>query len=252
MRYLISPLFSQLKIKHAFSTRLGGLSNNSYQSLNIVTKTGDNLLNVNHNLELIKQQLEAKNLPLKTIKQIHSNQVLKIDSQNLNIINETTEADSLVTALNNTILGVTTADCVPILMYDTQHHIAAAVHAGWRGTLTHIAQNSIQAMLELGADLASIHIALGPSICTQCFEVGQEVADQFQIAYSNCIDTTISNKPHFDLKKANTLTLKQLGITSKNIDVLPWCTMCDKKRFYSYRRDGAKTGQQIALITACN
>ncbi|WP_394823692.1 polyphenol oxidase family protein [Pendulispora albinea] len=156
------------------------------------------------------------------------------------------EADAIV-AEPGTAAGVRVADCVPILVGDPGSGIAAAIHAGWRGTVAGVVQSAVDRMASLGADPARAVAAIGPCICVGCFEVGDEVAERI---VETCGDPSVivrRQKPHADLRAAVRLLLARAGIGL--VEDVPGCTRCEKERFFSYRR-GQEAGRQLAAILA--
>ena len=160
-----------------------------------------------------------------------------------------TEADVVVSAVPGTVVGVYTADCVPILLADHEGRVAAA-HAGWRGTVAGVANAAVEALVSIGARRERVRAALGPSICAHCFEVGDEVAAAFDALAPSSVIRVEGKKPHVDLWEANRLVLAAAGVPDSAIDAAPPCTMCEADRFFSFRRDGAGIGQQLSFVAA--
>lgn len=162
--------------------------------------------------------------------------------------------DALVTALPSVALAVNTADCVPLVMTDPQAGVIAAVHSGWRGTVERIAAKSVAEMVKAGADPVRIRAAMGPCIGPECFEVGREVADQFEAAFPG--GSTVINpakkgeRPHVDLPRAVALTLMEAGVSSEAISMPAACSRCDHRRFFSARRLGVGSGRTLSVIMA--
>ncbi len=155
--------------------------------------------------------------------------------------------DGLVCTRPGVLIGVRTADCLPLLMADPHAGVIAAIHCGWRGTVAGIAQRAVEVMKECGADPARIHAAMGPCICPDCFEVGEDVAALFPA--EACIPPLASGlKPHIDLAKAVSLQLQQAGVS--DIALPPACSK-HSADFYSVRRQGrdltARTLTALAL-----
>lgn len=167
--------------------------------------------------------------------------------------------DALITNLKGCAIGVRTADCIPVLLYDPVHEAIAAIHSGWRGTLNRISQKTIMKMTEnFGTNPNDILAAIGPGICRNCFQVGEEVVNGFK---GNGIDLapiyswegpkqndgSMRGGHHLDLPEANRLLLIDSGVKPENIQVFSTCTFEDR-RFYSARRDGAECGRNINVI----
>jgi hypothetical protein len=141
--------------------------------------------------------------------------------------------DAMVCASVEKVIGVNTADCLPLLLADIEAKVIAAVHCGWRGTVKHIVDNAVSKMIALGASPQRMIAAMGPCIGAECFEVGEEVAEQFP---EQTVVRTYA-KPHVDLAEAVSLQLLELGLSREHIAKPIACSVCDK-RFYSVRRDG--------------
>jgi len=169
-------------------------------------------------------------------------------SANVAIIGSPTElpdTDAVVTAAGRLPIGVRTADCVPILMVDPEAHVIAAVHSGWRGTAAGITSRAIQAMTSLGAEPRRIRVAMGPCICTSCFEVGEDVAAQFNERF--VVRNALWPKPHVDLAAAIRAQLLYTGVDANAIAMPTACTF-ESACLYSARRSGPDTGRLVSVI----
>jgi YfiH family protein len=179
-------------------------------------------------------------------RQTHSQRVAIINDNNSSILN-LEGFDALVTSLPGTVIGINTADCVPIVLVDPVARIIGAAHAGWKGTKMRIASSTVEAMIELGANANNIFAAFGPSICQQCFEVGDEVVAQFAEAGFNTGAITMRNhitgKAHIDLIRANCMALAESGINPSRIAPSQGCTRCNHQRYFSARRLGINSGR---------
>ncbi len=153
--------------------------------------------------------------------------------------------DALVTDRHGTALCINTADCLPLVMADTEAGVIGAAHCGWRGTVAGIASATLRSMIKLGADPGRIRAAMGPCICTDCFEVGEEVANQFP---DTAVIRISGEKPHVDLAAAVTMQLTMLGVLPKNITMPVACSM-HSDTFYSVRRQGRDlTSRTLTVI----
>ena len=169
-----------------------------------------------------------------SLKQIHSGIVLLGEQ-----IGCAGEGDALVTALAGVPVSVRTADCYPILLADGRNRAVAAVHAGWRGTAAHIARRALEEMHRLyGTDAGDVCAAIGPGIGKCCYEVGTDVARQFDMEQAGPIDLAAINRRQ----------LLDAGVAEHRIDVLGGCTKCDARLFHSYRRDQLAAGRMISYI----
>ena len=237
-------------LRHGFSTRRGGVSTGRYATLNVGGKWGDDPELVAHNRRRLAAAGGFEWTRLFTAKQVHGARVALVVEGTLPERVEATEADVVATAVPGAVVGVYTADCVPILLADGQGRVAAA-HAGWRGTVAGVANAAVEALVSIGAERERLRAALGPSICAHCFEVGDEVAEAFaKLAPSSVIRHDDGRKPHVDLWEANRLVLAAAGVPESAIDAAPPCTLCEAERFFSFRRDGAGIGQHLSFVAA--
>ena len=149
------------------------------------------------------------------------------------------EGDALITRTPGVVVSVRTADCFPILIADTGHRVAAAIHAGWRGTAARIVVEVLRRMTsEFGTDPREVAAAIGPGIGPCCYEVGKEVANQFGFEMSG----------RLDLAEQNVKQLIAAGVSRANIDVLAACTFCHPELFHSWRREGQSAGRMVSFI----
>lgn len=168
------------------------------------------------------------------------------------------EADAVITSMTDRWIGVRTADCVPVLIADPVHHVIAAIHAGWRGTVAHIVQLTIRKMItEFGSNPQEMIAMVGPSISPESFEVGEEVAEAFVNAgRGNCVLRELWGskgrqallKPHIDLWQSNVMDMLEEGIELGNIDCTPLCTYQNYEEIFSARREGIGTGRIVSAI----
>jgi YfiH family protein len=236
-------------VRHGFSTRRGGVSSGRYATLNVGGKWGDDPDNVAHNRRRLAAAGGFDLTQLFTARQVHGARVaLVVDGTVPERVAET-EADVVATSVPGAVVGVYTADCVPILIADDDGRVAAA-HAGWRGTVKGVASAAVEALVSVGAHRERLRAALGPSICARCFEVGEEVADAFAAVTPGAIIRAAGQKPHVDLWAANVQLLVAAGVPPDAIDAAPPCTMCEPERFFSFRRDGGNIGQHLSFIVA--
>lgn len=160
------------------------------------------------------------------------------------------DTDALVTDQAGVMIGIRTADCVPVLLYDDVRHVVAAVHAGWRGTVGGITRRAVDVMVsEFGCRPADVHAIIGPSISPGAFEVGDEVVEQFMRAgFPDDIVLRNNPKPHIDLWEANQWLLTEAGVPAEQIEVAGLCTYTNTNRFFSARREGIGTGRLVSGI----
>lgn len=184
--------------------------------------------------------------------QIHSTNVAVFDSTSVDNLEKIPETDGVITKDVNSVLTVITADCLPIIFAEKQQGIAGISHQGWRGSVKRLGQKMIKKIVELGGKKENILVAIGPSIGECCYDIDDERFYQFVEefdGYSEKIFHRRQGKLHLNLSLLNYLQLKEIGIPEKNIDYFPFCTRCDKKRFFSFRRDKKEDyGEMLSFI----
>jgi YfiH family protein len=250
-------LAAQPRIRHAFFTRDGGVSEGIYASLNAGVGSNDNPERVTENRARMAGALDVAPEHFLTCYQIHSPNVVVADAPWP--ATERPHADAIVTQRPGIAIGVSTADCGPVLLADTQAGVIGAAHAGWRGALTGVTDATIDAMERLGADRARIVAALGPMIRQSNYEVGADLIERFRAEDPGSekffAPAARANHAQLDLAGYVAARLRRAGITS--IDDLGLCTYADPDRFFSYRRtthrgepDYGRHVNAIALTTS--
>jgi len=239
---IIRPnIFKQFtEIIAAQSTKLGGVTPSPF-GMNLSSHVGDDAANVAENRRLL---FESLGVPQDT-KQVYQNQV---HSGNVTVVDGdegvVKENDALISTEANVLLGVTVADCTPILLYDPSSKMIAAVHAGWRGTEQMIALNTVRKMIELGAKPDSIYAFIGACASGEKYEVGLDVATLFESKHTNDLG---NGKFLLDIRAANLDQLLYAGVMRDCIEVSDLCTISDE-RLHSYRREGKQSGRMLAVI----
>ena len=176
-----------------------------------------------------------------TLKQVHSDLVLRAPQA------PGCEGDALVTSQPGVVVAVRTADCVPILLAGPGNRVAAAVHAGWKGTALAIVRRTVERMhADFGSRPAHLYAAIGPSIGACCYQVGPEVAEQFRHLFPERGD--LHRPTHLDLPEANRRLLLAAGLPEDHIAVSGLCTFCSPREFHSWRRDREKAGRMLSSI----
>ena len=264
---------------HGFSTRLGGVSalvgrpavaqEIAEKVLNLGFTEGDTRENILENRRRFLSALGATGLSLVALKQFHSDVVHVFDTPPA----DPRRGDASATSRPGLLLGVQTADCVPILLVDPRKRAVAAVHAGWRGTLQRIVLKAIGKMqMEFAVKPADLLAALGPAIGGCCYEVGTEVSSAYLAQFPNAAEwfdelrtgdepnplQWLSMMPpghqpppksvYLDLRKANRAQLLAAGLSAKNIFVSDLCTACRKDLLFSYRKESAQSGRLLSVI----
>jgi YfiH family protein len=163
-----------------------------------------------------------------------------------------TGIDALITGRSGVCLCIQTADCVPVLLFDPVSRVAAAAHAGWRGTLAGITEKTVQAMMDhFSCNPKNIFAAIGPSISVDVYQTGSEVAQLFfeQTKYADLIlHRKKNNRYHLDLWKANEWQLMNVGVLGSNIEISKECSYKNRQLYFSARRDGIQTGRMVSGI----
>ncbi|MDO9414787.1 peptidoglycan editing factor PgeF [Pararhizobium sp.] len=255
---LLSPLQSPLlaskagsAVRHGYFTRVGGVSEGLYKGLNVGLGSSDIRENVIENRTRVAAWFNADLTKLATVNQTHSSDVIVIDGT---YDGARPSADAMVTATPGMVLGVLAADCGPILFADPKARVIGAAHAGWKGALDGVLENTIEAMIALGATRGGIVAALGPSISHRSYEVGPEFIERFLVrdpSYSAFfLPSARESHAMFDLPGLTVRRLTDAGVTAENLD---FCTYPDEERFFSYRRSTHRKdpdyGRQISAIT---
>lgn len=240
--------------RHGFTTRHGGVSTGPFAALNLSPKWPEETENVDANYDRLARWAGFDRQRLYLARQVHGVQGVRVEDQPPDEV-RVQEADYLFTDRPGVTVAVITADCVPVLLADTNSRAVAAAHAGWRGLVAGVIQTAVRSLGELSSRPEDLVAGLGPSIGPCCFEVGAEVAEAFARAFPDEPDlvvparrSTPSSKPHVDLWRAARAALIRAGLDPARIADPPGCTLCEPGRYYSYRRDGARIGQQLAFI----
>ena len=275
IRVVQSAAFNKLPwLIHGFSTLRGGVSDlNGEKVLNLGFVDWDTKENVLENRRRFQSALGAKGFQLIPLKQIHSDVVHLFDENLRSTPSGPCRGDASITNRPGLLLAVQTADCVPILIVDLKKRAVAAIHAGWRGTLARIVVKAIgQLQMHFGSRPADLLAAIGPSIGGCCYEVGTEVAIQFQSQFPDAADFfdefRTGDEPNpiqwlnmmppghqppprnllLDLKKANRSQLLAAGVRRQNISVSDLCTACRPDLLFSYRKQGSHSGRLMSVI----
>ena len=245
-------------ISHFITTRHGGVSQGSYATFNPGAYSGDDPEAVCHNRQLLAEAVGFDPKRLFAPYQVHGDKIGVITPAILDLSEEEQAVymhatDALVTNVPEVCVAVSTADCVPVLLYDPKQKVVAAIHAGWRGTVQQIVAKTVRLMVnEYGSDPACLLAGIAPSIGIEAFEVGEEVADAFRetgVDMSRIMKrNTMTGKVHLDLWEANRLQLLEAGLVSEHIEVAGICTHTHHEEFFSARRLGIHSGRILSGI----
>jgi YfiH family protein len=236
-----------------FTTRHEGVSRPPYNSLNLGLSTLDSPHTVEGNRSLLARAFGTRVERLVSVTQVHGSDLLVLDQPNPDFSHfQKLECDGIVTNQPGVMIGVCVADCVPLLLLDPVQKVAAALHAGWKGTAQGIAVKGVEAMAEL-FDSRPAHIlaAIGPAIGPCCYEVDEPVAVAFREQdgnFESFARPAAPGKWRLDLVEANRRQLLRAGVGEERIETSNLCVCCEKNLFFSYRREGGETGRQMGFI----
>lgn len=237
--FLTIPAFETLDgVRHAFTTREGGLGG----------RTGG--IRTPGDWHAVAGAFGIEAGRLVTVLQVHGEDVVTVTEENYRELWER-RADALVTAAKAIAIGVETADCVPVLLFDPRTPAVGAVHAGWRSTVKQIVRRAVGQMQHaFGSDPAQMIAAIGPSIGPECYEVDEPVMGPVRQAFPGWQDAAAargSGRWSLDLAALNRMELAQAGLRERNVHAVGMCTSCHAERFYSFRREG-RTGRMLSVI----
>ena len=229
-----------------FTTRRGGVSTGRFAQLNFSRRWPEEGDAVARNLRLLGDSEGFDPEHLYTVDQVHGARGVCCDGLSPDQV-RTQEADYLVCAEPGKVLGIITADCIPVLLWDPQAECVAAAHAGWRGLVAGVLEAAVADLTaRYGASPGSLRAALGPAIGPCCFEVGPEVAAEFSARVLTV--RLVSGRPHVDLHLDALQRLRSLGLREEHVEVVAECTCCNPDKYHSYRRDGARIGQHLSFV----
>lgn len=254
LKYNIAPnveTFSTTRISPFNPTAEELKDMGKYAAFNVTDYCGDDISRVDKNKKWLCKELGIKDEQLWLPHQTHTANVRIIDEAFLALNKEEqraalNEIDAVITPFKGHCIGVSTADCVPVLVYDKKNEVIAAIHAGWRGTVKRIPQVCLTTMKQtFSTNPADCTAIIGPSISLDAFEVGEEVAEAFLEAGfpQEIISHNYPSKPHIDLWAANTYLLEEAGISLEHIQIAGICTYDHYDSFFSARRLGIKSGR---------
>ncbi|MFL6230770.1 MAG: peptidoglycan editing factor PgeF [Pyrinomonadaceae bacterium] len=241
---------------NAFSTRLGGCSPFPENDLNLAGFDEDSAENIYENRRRFLSVFTGE-WALEACWQVHGTSMRTVrETTAPNARGEADRCDALVTNLPRVLVGVKTADCVPVVLGDTRTGACAAVHAGWRGTSQSIVARALERMrAEYGTRAGEVFAAIGPAALGCCYEVGAEVLEVFKENFPADADQlftpTREGHARVDLHEANRRQLLDAGVAAENIYAAPLCTMCRTDLFFSYRREKkvhGRTGRLLSVV----
>ncbi|HEX7070283.1 MAG TPA: peptidoglycan editing factor PgeF [Rhodothermales bacterium] len=238
----IRPRLSRLPgVVAAFSTRRGGASTAPFASLNLGLRLAGEDEQVYGNLARFFGEFGIDPEQIATAEQVHGAGVARVSTPG-----KYAGVDALVTDVTGLPLCIATADCAAVLLADPQARAVGACHSGWRGTVANIVSNTVHEMTALGAERGRIQAFVSPCISAANFEVGEEVAAQFDPRY--VIRHESYARPHVDLKAVLRDQMEDAGIPAPAMEFSPFCTVEHTDLFYSYRAEGGRTGRMLGFV----
>lgn len=256
--YLTFPILEQFGVKHGFSTRLGGVSEGMFSSMNLSFQRGDdrdkveenykricNVLNMNHKNVVLSNQVHDTKIKLVTKEDAGKGMIKESDIIGI---------DGLITKEKDIPLVTFYADCVPLFFYDPVKEVIAAAHSGWRGTKEKIGKKMVETMEEeFGCKKEDVVVVIGPSICQDCYEVSEDVVLEFQEVFkeetSLFVKAKENRKYNLDLWKVNSMILKEAGILDEHMSLPNLCTCCNPELLFSHRASKGKRGNLAGFIS---
>jgi polyphenol oxidase len=248
--YHQSQLLARAGFQHAFFTRQGGASEGPFESLSFSTAVGDVESHVNENLRRAGNLLGVAPGHILYLSQVHGREARFYSEPTTRNATITLEGDAIGGCDAKSAYGVRSADCVPVLVADTESGAVMAIHAGWRGVAGRVVEAGVACLREGIGKSGRLLAAIGPHISLPAFEVSEEVATQ--LAASCPVPGGVSHdfgaKPHADLRFIVTQQLYALGLTEESVDQVGGCTYLDRGHYFSFRRDGKHSGRHLSAI----
>lgn len=259
VEYLTFPLLEQSgMVRHLFSTRIGGVSEGIYESMNLSYSRGDQKEAVDENFRRIAEVFGTTPDRIVCSKQTHTTNVRLVTEKDCGkgvvCPADYEDVDGLITNESGILLCTSYADCVPLYFVDTKNRAIGLGHSGWRGTVNRMGAVMLGAMQEaFGTKPENVLAAIGPSICQDCYEVGQEVFDAFRLHFPKDWEALISKekaegKYQLDLWEANRRILLDAGITEDHLAVTDLCTCCNSSYLFSHRASHGRRGNLAAFL----
>ena len=252
------PLLDQTgMVEHCFTTRLGGVSKGMYSTLNFSFVRGDEYDSVMENYRRVAEAFGKTVDDFVCTDQTHTTTVLKVgkEEKGYGVTKEKTytDVDGLITNEPGVILSTFYADCVPLYFVDPVHKAIGLSHSGWRGTVGRMGQKTLEAMAEaFGTRPEDVYAAVGPSICQDCYEISEDVAEHFYQEFEGHGEEILINKGNgkyqLDLWKTNEIVLLEAGIKPEHLAVTNICTCCNSEVLFSHRASQGKRGNLAAFL----
>jgi polyphenol oxidase len=250
--YLVCEPVERAGFVNAFSTRAGGVSPFPAGALNLAYFKSDAKENVDENRRRFKRAIGAEEMVVVTARQTHSTDRCAIESTE-QACGPQPNCDAMTTKLEGVLLGIQTADCLPVVIADTKSGAVAAIHAGWRGTAGRITERTVaDLMLAHGVNPRNCVAALGPTACAACYEVGEDVIEMYKKEFGYwkklLANFRQGGKAHLDIRAANRQQLEFCGFSPGRIHVADYCTMHQNELFFSYRREARNQPSAVGRL----
>lgn len=263
IQYLTFPMISKVEgVKHLFTTRLGGASKGIFSSMNMSYTRGDEKEAVDENYRRIAEILSCSISDIVLSHQTHTTNIRVVTEEDkgkgITKERDYQDIDGLITNVPGVMLATFYADCVPLYLVDPVNKAIGLVHSGWKGTVNKIAAVTIDKMNQTyGTKANDLIVAIGPSICQECYEVSEDVIEQFQLAFpteriQNMLFYKKDNgKYQLNLWEANRQIFMEKGVPEEQISVTDICTCCNPEYLFSHRASHGKRGNLAAFMGLC-
>lgn len=257
------PVLTQIPfLRHGFSTRLGGVSTGIFSSMNFGADTSpyrDEPANILENYKRIAEGIGVDPHSMVVSRQVHKTNIRVVEEADRGkgafIPTDYEEIDGLITNKPEITLVTKYADCVPLYLVDPKRRAIGLTHSGWRGTVKKIGKITVEAMQQsFGCRPEDIIAVVGPSICADCYEIGEEVAEEFKKAFmqqgnAKILTTKENGKYQCDLWAANRAVFEEAGLKPENIHISGVCTCCNSELLFSHRKTQGKRGSLAAFLS---
>ncbi len=250
--FLTFPKLEEAGVTHGFSTRLGGVSEGIFASMNLSYNRGDEKAAVDENYRRMGKAIGFTPDQLVFSNQVHDTKIKMVTKEDCGKV--MTGMDGLMTDEKGICLVTSYADCVPLFFYDPIKRVVAVSHSGWKGTVNRMGKKTVEKMESIyGSKAEDIIAAIGPSICQKCYEISEDVAIQFADAFpKEWYDTFMVDKGNgkyqLDLWKVNEYILLDAGILREHLDITDLCTCCNPELLFSHRASKGKRGNLAGFI----
>ncbi|MCI5952199.1 MAG: peptidoglycan editing factor PgeF [Anaerostipes sp.] len=250
--FLTFPKLEEAGVTHGFSTRLGGVSEGIFASMNLSYNRGDEKASVDENYRRMGKAIGFTPDQLVFSNQVHDTKIKIVTKEDCGKV--MTGMDGLMTDEKGICLVTSYADCVPLFFYDPVKGVVAVSHSGWKGTVNRMGKKTVEKMESVyGSKAEDIIAAIGPSICQKCYEISEDVAIQFADAFpEEWYDTFMVDKGNgkyqLDLWKVNEYILLDAGILREHLDITDLCTCCNPELLFSHRASKGKRGNLAGFI----